>query len=94
MLMSHPKLPKNPPVLTTRPQFESHWRHLEWVEFSAEAPPVGDMTVDEAVDAVKGDPPKARAALRAEKQGRDRTTLTSQLEQIAGQDTDKPAEES
>lgn len=94
MLMSHPNLPASPPVDVTETAFRDVWRHRDWVEFSEEAPAVEDMTVPEAVDAVADDPAVARAALRRERQGRDRTTLTSQLEQIAGQDTDKPAEES
>jgi hypothetical protein len=94
MLMSHPNLPASPPVEVPETAFRDVWRHRDWVEFSEDAPAVEDMTVPEAVKAVGDDPAKARAALRAEKTGRDRATLTSQLEQIAGQDTDKPAEES
>jgi hypothetical protein len=94
MLMSHPDLPDSPPVEVPEAAFRDVWRHREWVAFSAEAPPVEDMTVTEAVEAVADDPAVARAALRRERQGRDRTTLTSQLAQIAGQDIDKPAEES
>lgn len=94
MLMSHPNLPSSPPVEVPEDAFRDVWRHRDWVEFSEDAPPVEDMTVVEAVKAVEEDPAKARAALRREKSGRDRTTLTTQLEQIAGQDTATPDKES
>ncbi len=64
-------------------------RHHGWqpAPAPAEAPDVDGLTVAEVLNEVGDDPAKAAAALDAERDSRDRTTLVAALEQIVQPDT-------
>lgn len=91
MRMSHPNLPGV--VTTVDPgAFADVWSRRGWVEAPDEpdAPDTSAMTVDEVLAAVGQDPALAAAALAVEQDGKNRKTLTAQLERIAHPTTEEP----
>lgn len=92
MYMTHPDLPGHTVVEVDETAFKTAWQYRGWEEVKP-APPVEDLTVDEVVAQVAGDPALAAAALAAENErDKPRTSLTKQLAGLAG--TDDPPKES
>lgn len=75
MRIYHPELPDTPPGEVTESSWLRVWQHRGWVPVPETDIPIGEMTVDEVLDAVGADAEAARAVLHAEQQGKDRTTL-------------------
>lgn len=87
MRIYHPDLPPGQTGDVTESSFEKVWRARGWRQAPETSIPVGELTVDEVLDAVDGDPDAARGALIAEHRRDDvRVTLTRPLTSIIHQE--------